>query len=127
MKKKKKKSPSRIRYEAKRPVFSFRINKELNDRVQQVKKTEGKSNADIVRAGVRQYEVKIRAEEEIRDEAREQGINEGYECAKEEFSVSYRCSVCGKEIVVSSEEERKAIRAYMHEAGWGHAGCVNRS
>ena len=127
MKKQRRKSPSRIRYEARRPVFSFRLDKELNDRIQQVKKVEGKSNTDIIKAGVGLYEVKIRTEKEVWDKAYNQGFEEGIKWAEKEYAVPYSCGVCGKEIVVDSDAEKKAIREYMREHGWGHSGCVNRS
>lgn len=127
MKKPKKKSPSRIKYDEKHPVVSFRVSKELYDRLQAVKIVEGKSNIDILKAGLEPHEVKIRTEKEIWDKACDKGFQEGMEIAEKEFAVSYPCSVCRKEIIVSSEVEKRDIRRYMREQGWGHADCINRS
>jgi hypothetical protein len=120
MTKKRKKTPSREKYEVKRPTFSFRIYEELKARIQEVKKVEGISNTNIVEAGVGLFEVKNRKEKEVRDQAYE----EGYEEAKNLYMVTYPCEICGKMIEVMSTKQREAIRRYMLKYGWGHADCV---
>lgn len=117
---KKKRTPSRIRYEQKRPTFSFRTYEELNDKVRLVKKVDGISNTNIVEAGVGLFEVKNRKEKEVRDQAYE----EGYEEAKNLYMVTYFCEICGKTIEVMSTKQKEAIRRYMLKYGWGHADCV---
>ncbi len=53
------KTPSRIKYEQSHPTVSFRVSKELYDMLQAVKKAEGKSNTDVLKAGVGLLEVKV--------------------------------------------------------------------
>jgi hypothetical protein len=91
-----------------------------------IKKAEGKSMADILKAGLGLYEVKLSAKKEVRQKAYEEGQLNGYELAKSEYKVTYPCSICGKLIEVTTEREKKAIRGYMREHKWGHANCVNR-
>ena len=55
----KKKSPSRIKYEQRHPTVSFRVTKELYDRLQAVKEAEGLSNTDILKVGVGLLEVRV--------------------------------------------------------------------
>lgn len=124
--KKKKKSPSREKYEKKTSVVSFRVSRELYDRLQAVKKSEGKSMADVIKAGLGLFEVKIRSEEEIKEEAYEQGKIGGFELAESIYKVTYPCSNCREAIDVDTEEEKNAIKTYLREHGWGHANCVNR-
>jgi hypothetical protein len=124
--KKTRKAPSREKYEKENPVVSFRVSKKLYDRLQSVKQAEGKSITDVLAVGVGLLEVKARSEEEIREAAYEQGRIEGFEIAESIFKVIYQCSVCGKEIEVESDGEKKAIKKYMREHGWGHASCINR-
>ncbi len=121
-----KKTPSRMKYEAKRPTFSFRIYDELKARIQKVKKAEGISNTNLVEAAVGLFEVKGKKEEEIRQQAYDEGLEYGIEETAELYAVPYPCSGCGKEIVVTTDEEKKAIKTYMREHGWGHAKCINR-
>ena len=123
---KKNKTPSRLRYEREHPTVSFRISKELHDRLQIVKEAEGKSTTDVLKVGVGLLEVKVRQEKEIQVQAYEEGWEKGVAEAEELYAVPYRCSRCGKEIVVTTDEEKRAIKTYMREHGWGHAECINR-
>jgi len=125
--KKKKISPSSERYDRKRPTFSFRNYEELNERINKVKKAEGISNTNILEAAVGLFEVKIRKEKEIRDQAftegYDKGVEESYELAESRYKVMYPCSVCGKPIELDTPEEKEAASTYMREHGWGHAEC----
>lgn len=123
---KKNKPPARDRYEKSHPVISFRVDKELYDRLKAVKKVEGRSMADILKAGLGLIEVKIRTEKEIWQQGYDEGQLNGYELAESEYKVTYPCSICGKSIEVTTDEEKKAIATYMREHGWGHADCINR-
>lgn len=125
-KKKKNKSPARVRYEKGHPVISFRIDKELRDRLKVVKEAEAKSNADLMRVAVGLLEVKVRAEGEIWQQGFNAGEESGFERAADMYAVPYHCCYCGKEIVVDTDDEKIAIRGYMHENGWAHAECQDR-
>ncbi len=118
------KPPSRIRYDQQHPVVSFRVPKELYDRLEAVKKTEGKSTTDVLKIGVGLLIAKIRAEAAIKQEGYDQGYDKAAQGAHELFAVTYRCSVCGKIIEIESDEAKKAAGEYMTEHGWGHTDCV---
>lgn len=124
--KKKRKPPSREKYEKEKPVVSFRVSKELYDRLQSIKKAEGKSTTEVLKVGAGLIEVEVRKEKEIWDQAYEEGWGKAASDAEELYSISYSCSVCGKKIVVTTDEEKRAIKKYMREHGWGHANCINR-
>jgi len=125
-KKQKKSTPSPEKSKEANPVVSFRVSRELFDRLEAVKETEGKSNADVLSVGVGLLEVKIRKEKEVRYQAYEEGWEKGNEEACNLFLVVYSCSVCGKEIEVTTDDEKRAIKKYMRQYGWGHGDCVNR-
>lgn len=114
--KKKRQSPSRVKYEQSHPTVSFRVSKDLYDRLQAVKEAEGKSTADVLKVGVGLLEVKVSKEKEAK--------KQGYEEAKNLYIVTYPCEICGKTIVVMSTKQKEAIRRYMLKYGWGHADCV---
>ena len=126
LKSKKKRTPSRIRYEQSRPTFSFRIYKDLDERIREVKKAEGISNTNIVEAGVGLFEVKVSKDEEAKRQGYEEGFKKGYEEAEELYKVTYPCKICRRTLVVTSAKAKEAIRRYMLEHGWGHADCINR-
>jgi len=123
---KKKKTPSRVKYEKSHPTVSFRTNKELYDRLQTVKKAEGKSTADVLKVGLGLLEVKVGKEKEARRQGYEEGFEKGYEEAQALYKVTFPCSVCGKAIEVTAKATKEAIKGYMRERGWGHADCINR-
>ena len=120
---KSKRSPSRIKYEETHRTFSFRVSKELYDRLEAVKKAESLSNTDIVTAGLGLYKVKVKAEEEVRREAYDKGWEKGNEEASNLYAVTYPCSKCRKEMTVTTDEEKKAIREFMVANGWQHCDC----
>ena len=125
-KRRKRGTPSRVKYEKSHPTVSFRTNKELYDRLQTVKKAEGKSTADVLKVGLGILEVKVGKEKEARRQGYEEGFEKGYEEAKALYKVTFPCSVCGKTIEVTAKGTKEAIRRYMVEHGWGHADCINR-
>ena len=108
--KKKSKTPPRTKCKESYPTVSFRVSKELYDRLQAVKKAEGKSITDVLKVGVGLLEVEVRKGKEIRVQAYDEGWEKGIAEAEELHSVSYPCSVCGEAIVVTTEAEKKAIR-----------------
>jgi hypothetical protein len=120
------KTPSRIKYEQSNPTVSFRVSRELYDRLQAVKKTEGKSNTDILKVALGLIEVKVRAEKELGLEAYDEGWEKGVNSSWDVLAVTYPCSKCGKEITVDTEEEKRAIKTYMRKYGWGHTKCINQ-
>jgi len=124
MTKKKKKTPSRIKYERDHPTVSLRVTKELKDRLQAVKEAEGSSITDVLKVGAGLSEVKVRKEKEVRAQAYDEGYNEGYKDAEELYKVTYLCKICRKTIEVMSVKEKEAIKRYMH--GWAHAKCISR-
>lgn len=121
-----KKAPSRIKYEQSHPTVSFRISRELYDRLQQVKGAEDKSTADVLKVGLGLLEVKVVKEKEARRQGYEEGFEKGSEEAESLYKVTYPCKICRKTIEVMSVKEKEAIKGYMLEHGWGHADCVNR-
>ena len=125
MPKKKKRTPSRMKYEQSHPTVSFRVLKELYDRLEVVKKAEGKSTTDVLKVGLGLLEVKVSKEKEARRQGYEQGFEKGYEEAENLYKVTYPCRVCRKMIPVTSPEVKEAIRRYMSEHGWGHTNCLN--
>ena len=122
---KRNKTPSRIRYERSHPTFSFRTYEELNNRIEAVKKAKGISNTNIVEAGVGLFEVKVKKEEEIRQQIYDEVWEEGVNAAWDLLAVTYSCSKCGKQMTVDTEEEKKAIRKFIIASGWHHGDCNN--
>ena len=124
--KKKRKPPSREKYERENRVISFRAPKEIFASLQEVKDKEGRSYLDIIKVGLGRLEVRLRAEKEVRQIAYDEGWEKGVTEAMDLYTVTYPCSVCGREIEVTTDEEKDDIRVCMRNHGWGHAECHNK-
>jgi len=123
MTKVKKKAPSRVRYEQSHPTISCRIPRELYDRLRKAKTAEGKSFAGILKIGLGVLEANIKKEAELIKQGYASGYKKGYAEAESNFKVTYPCTICGKALTVTSQEEKEAIRRYMRENNWGHTAC----
>jgi len=126
LKGKRKKPPSRARYEQKHPTVSWRISRELYDRLQAVKEAEGTSITDVLKVGVGLLEVKVSEEKEAREEGYHKGYSKGYEEAVALYKVTFPCIICRKTVEVTDKTTKEAIRSYMMQEGWGHGECINR-
>ena len=124
MTKAKRKAPSRVKYEQAHPTVSCRVPTEVYDQLQVAKEAEGMSFADILKVGLGILEVRAREEAEVRERGRETGYREGYAEAERLYKVTYPCSVCDEMLEVTTEDQKKAIKKYMPEHGWGHSECV---
>ena len=112
---KKRKSPSRERYEKENPTVSGRIPKETRHNLLLNLKKIGMTLPDALKVLAGELEVKVRPI----DEARRQG----YEEAKNHYLVTYPCSVCSKLIPLTSLKAKEAASRCMTDQGWGHAEC----
>jgi ribonucleotide reductase beta subunit family protein with ferritin-like domain len=117
MKKKVHKPPSRIKYDESHPTVSARVDRKLYDELKELQKLTKKSLTDILREAVRKQKPWAKDAYDI-------GKKVGYDSAKMEFGVTYRCSVCGGMMTVNTEREKKEIAQYMREHGWKHGNCV---
>lgn len=115
MKKKSKRPPSRIKYDQDHPTVSIRVTREFYDELEELRETSGKSLGDILREALNKQAPSAA-------KARKIGFNE----AKQIFSVPYKCSVCGGNLIVDSQKEKDAIARYMRENGWAHGPCLTR-
>jgi DNA-directed RNA polymerase subunit L len=118
MKKKVHKPPSRVKYDESHPTVSARVDQKLYDELKELQKLTKKSLTDILREAVRKQKPWAKAAYDI-------GHRVGYDSAKTEFGVTYRCSVCGSMLTVITEKEKKAIVQYMREHPWRHAKCIS--
>jgi len=123
----KKKPPSRERYDKKCPVVSIRVPEKVYRRLQETTKKTGMSYADVLKVGLGLAEVKVRPQEEVRRDAYDGGMLEGFKVAEDDCKVTYRCSICRKLIELDTPEEKTSAARYMTEHGWGHAECHERT
>jgi len=115
------KPPARLRYEQSHPTVSCRLDGDTHALLKQRLSDLGEvSFADFVKDALGTLQLKIPDIEGIKDEAR----GEGYIQAEEDHQIWYFCSVCGKRIAMSpNDDDHKEMIGYMKEHGWKHASC----
>jgi len=111
------KPPARVRYEQSHPTVSCRLSRDTYTLLKQrLEDLGGVSFADFVKDALGLLELKMANIEEIREKA--------YDQAEKDYQIWYFCSVCGKRIEMSpNDDDHKAMIGYMKEHGWGHKSC----
>ena len=116
MAKAKHKPPSRIRYEQTHPVISIRVNKELYQKLKEVKEMGNKSFADILKEALGIQKRSTRG-------AYKRGYKAGYAdgLKNPKFSLG-NCSKCGKALYwdLSRENDVKLLTKAIHQAHYIH-------
>jgi hypothetical protein len=119
----KKKSPSRDRYDKENPTVSGRMPKEKRDKFYANLAKSGRTVSDALNSLANELELKVIPIDEVRQQIFDEGMEYGMEAIDDLYAVKYPCSKCGKEMVVTDENEKKAIRDFMIENGWHHGDC----
>lgn len=119
MRKKAKKTPSRIKYDKGHPTVSARLPAEKRVKLLLVLKKLGINLARLLTNLADETEIKLRPP----DEARKEGFRNGYAEAKKLYAVTYPCGKCGKPITITNPETKAAVARYMVEHGWHHNEC----
>ncbi len=115
------KPPARIRYEQSHPTLSCRLDRDTYTLLKQrLEDLGGVSFAEFVKDSLGLQQLKMPNIEEIKERA----WDEGYNQAVEDCQIWYFCSVCGKRMKMSpNDDDHKAMIGYMKEHGWRHKSC----
>ena len=109
--------PSRVRYEEANPAVTVRISQELRGKLGELKEKQGLSLGDVLRIGLEMATPDL-------DAAHELGTKEGYEIARQEYEVLYRCGRCRRRhLSITEDEEKKEAASRMEQAGWYSPDC----
>ena len=109
--------PSRARYEEANPAVTVRISQELREKLGELKEKQGLSVGDVLRIGLEMATPDLNV-------AHERGTKEGYEVARREYEVKYRCGRCGRRhLSITEVTEKKAAASLMEQAGWYSPDC----
>ena len=110
-------APSRARYEAANPTVSIRVSQDLKEELEELKIMSGVSMADVLQAGLDKLQPDT-------EQIYERGYRDGYEVAKEEFSVFAPCGACGKvHIPMVGERMKAALAQKLRLTGWSAKSC----
>ena len=117
--------PSRLKYEKTNPAVTVRVSAELREKLAELKEVHALSLGDVLRIGVEKAKPDLdSAFERGEFEGYEQGFDEGYEGAKEEYEITYWCSKCRRRhLSITTNEEKEAAAKLMYKAGWYSTNC----
>ena len=115
MKKKKHQPPSKIKYNQTHPTVSIRVSQDLYDQLKDLREKSGKSLGDILRESLGKQAPSTK-----------KAFQRGFDKARRQFVVTYRCSVCGGPLEVTTDEEKKEVAMYMRSANWAHTSCLDK-
>ena len=114
--KKSHKPPSREKYDSSHPTVSVRVTQEMREDLDLLRCVSGKSLGDILREALNKQLPSTG-----------EAYETGYEYAKSEFAVTYKCCICGGNIILSSAEEKTAAAQYMRDHRWAHTECHKKN
>ena len=106
--------PAKIKYDKSHPTISVRVDLELKNELEEIKEMSGKTVGDILREALG-----------VQAPSAKKAFELGYIKAKKDWGITYKCSVCGGTIWVSTPQEKKAVAQYMREHRWAHGDRVN--
>lgn len=115
MAKKKHQPPAKIKYDKTHPTVSVRVHQELKKQLDEVREKSGKSVGDILREALKIQTPSVKV-----------AYNRGFNVAKKEYGVWYKCSVCGGNLLINTDKEKKAAAGCMREQGWAHGDCLSK-
>ncbi|MFC1933664.1 ribbon-helix-helix domain-containing protein [Chloroflexota bacterium] len=88
------------------------MSQELKEQLDEIKEMSGKNIGDILREAVG-----------VQSKSVKNAWKRGHSLAKSIYGVTYKCSVCGGNILMESADAKKAAARYMREHGWKHGSC----
>ncbi|MFP4052154.1 MAG: hypothetical protein ACLFVB_10495 [Thermoplasmata archaeon] len=111
--------PSKKRYNKRNPVISFRVSKEVKEKLDEIIEERKTTKKEW-------FEGIINDENNSQEEAFRNGYDKGYRDAKNKYKVEYPCNVCGEPIIVTQKGVKEMIWNILykinHEVkGPGHA------
>ena len=115
MKKMRHQPPSKIKYNQTHPTVSIRVSQDLYDQLKELREKSGKSLGDILREAL-----------DKQAPSTNKAFQGGFNKARRQFVVTYRCLICGGPIEVTTDKEKQEIARYMRSGGWGHFDCVHK-
>ena len=113
------KPPSRKRYEQNNPTISFRVSREVHDKLKDHLARRRVSFADFVKESLGVQQIQIPDVGKIKQAA----LTEGYNKAKKEYRICIRCSECQQPISIKPNSDLHRAIIDQLEGLWFHTTC----
>ena len=108
--------PSRIGYEDRNPTLSVRVPQSVKDEFYELAKKSGKDINDF-------FQDLIENLIKVTEKEKQKIYHDGYYAATLVYCISYKCSECGKIIIINTPEAKKAIKQLVIESEWAKDNC----
>ncbi|MFA4835023.1 MAG: hypothetical protein WC749_02985 [Dehalococcoidia bacterium] len=125
-KKARKTPPYRQEFDKANPVVSLRLTLQEYAALQEMKKSQNKTNADIMKIGMGIVKDRAIREAEFRDQGFSAGQVKGFSLAEAMYRVDYRCTTCEQSKPITTPEEKRVAAQYTRILCGGHAICPGR-
>jgi len=109
------KPPSKIRYDQAHPTVSIRVTQPLYKELTELRKLSGKSLGDILREALGKQVPTTR-----------KAYQKGYEAAQLKYAILFKCTVCGGDLVLESEEDKNMVIQFMSTKNLQHLECIGK-
>ena len=114
------KPPSRIKYEQNNPTISFRVSREVHDKLKDHLAKRHVSFADFVKESLGVQQIQIPDVGKIKQAA----WNQGYRKAKATYEIYLSCGECQQPISIKPNSDiHRAIIDHL-EGLWSHTTCL---
>jgi predicted DNA-binding protein len=126
MKKVRKVSPSKIRYDQNHPLICFRTTTEIKEKIEVIAESTNKTISQIVTElllkGCIDFE---KAYNDAFSFGMEEGERLGRKDGKAEWGIKIPCDTCGIDdlYLIPNSAWHKFIIEYVKKHGWGHVDC----
>jgi hypothetical protein len=116
MAKKKKIPPAKIKYDQAHPVISIRVNMKLKSALEEIRQNSGKSVGDILREALQTQAPSVK-----------DSYSHGFNDAKEIYAVYVKCRICGGNLLLDHDADKKMAAKMLHASGLVHNECMNKN
>ena len=116
MVRRKRKPPSRAKYDEENPVIAIRLDRDTARRLRGLAEESNKSLTTVIKENL-----------DLQEDNYITAYDKGYDKGKKEHQIWYYCSICQQRIdIVRGGNAHKAITKYLYDQGWAHETCISR-
>lgn len=113
--------PSRQRYEASHPTVTARVSKDIYDKLNEIRTTQGKSFTQLLLVGA-ELLTPDKAEKALIDKADKKGYQRGHRSALKSVAIG-RCSGCHQPFYWDLTDANELHKLAGALSGWSHTRC----
>jgi len=106
--------PSKVKYDHSHPTVSIRVDKELKDKLDELRTKSGKSLGYILREAVGKQLPKV-----------EHAYQDGFAAGQASAAFCFPCAICGGLMRITSQEDKQFVAEAVKICRLGHKTCIS--